>query len=337
VEEPGIRVALIQGSIDTEVKEDPGRAVEVYRHYLDLSLEAVQQFRPQLLVWPETMLRQSMITFAADAALPPRADVTLERFRAWLPEAAEESRDLLAKTVTALGVPTIVGVETVHYGAQRVAYFNSAYLVAADGKIEGRYDKLHPVMFGEYIPLAWAMPWLYRITPLSAGLDAGPGPAAFELGPVRLAPSICYESVLAHLIRGQVQTLRRQGREPDVLVNLTNDGWFLGSSELDMHLACGVFRAIECRKPFLVAANTGFSAWIDADGRVVRQGPRRQPGIVVADVQIDRRRSPYLLYGDIPAGGCLAFAILCAGVGLWARRRDRQAASGRSTGGDRAA
>jgi len=83
--------------------------------------------------------------------------------------------------------------------------------------------------------------------------------------------------VLSHVIRSQINTLAAEGKEPDVLVNLTNDGWFWGSSELDLHLACGVFRAVECRKPFLIAANTGFSAWIDSDGRIQQQGPAAGP------------------------------------------------------------
>ena len=69
--------------------------------------------------------------------------------------------------------------------------------------------------------------------------------------------------------------MKAAGNEPDVLVNLTNDGWFYGSNELDLHMICGVFRAVECRKPFLIAANTGISAWIDSDGRIMQRGPRR--------------------------------------------------------------
>ena len=103
-------------------------------------------------------------------------------------------------------------------------------------------------------------------------------------------------------------------------MNLTNDGWFHGSSELDLHLVCGVFRAIECRKPFLVAANTGFSAWIDSSGHIVRQAGRRTTGWIVADVELDDRRSPYLAYGDVPAGPCLVGCIGLAGCGLAGRR-----------------
>ena len=100
-----------------------------------------------------------------------------------------------------------------------------------------------------------------------------------------------------------------------MLVNLTNDGWFWGSSELDMHLACGVFRAVECRKPFLIAANTGFSAWIDADGRIIEKGPRRSTATLLAEVRIDHRKSWYLYYGDWPAGICLACCCVFAAVG----------------------
>ena len=99
-----------------------------------------------------------------------------------------------------------------------------------------------------------------------------------------------------------------------MLVNLTNDGWFWGSSELDMHLACGVFRAVECRKPLLIAANTGFSAWIDGNGRIVKQGKRREKDVILARVQRDCRQSWYLAHGDLPAGTCLA---ICVGLAFW--------------------
>ena len=141
---------------------------------------------------------------------------------------------------------------------------------------------------------------------------------------VRIAPSICYESVLSHVIRGQVNALAAEGQEPDVLVNLTNDGWFWGSSELDLHLMCGVFRAVECRKPLLIAANTGFSAWIDSDGRIEQQGPRRAKGVIIAEPRLDRyRRSWYLEHGDWFAGVCLAACVLFAAVGLYGRIRRR--------------
>ena len=110
---------------------------------------------------------------------------------------------------------------------------------------------------------------------------------------VRICPSICFENTVPHLIRRQVRDLRAQGTPPDLLVTITNDGWFWGSSLLDLHLACGAFRAIETRLPALIAANTGFSAWIDDCGRIRSQGPRRQEGVVVAEVIPTARSSLY--------------------------------------------
>ena len=126
------------------------------------------------------------------------------------------------------------------------------------------------------------------------------------------------------MIRRQVNALAAEGREPDILVNLTNDGWFWGSSELDLHLICGVFRAVECRKPFLIAANTGFSAWIDSDGRIRRKARDVLRGSSWPNPALDRfRRSWYLEHGDWFAGVCLAACGLFALVGLLGRRRGR--------------
>ncbi len=213
-------------------------------------------------------------------------------------------------------VPMLLGMDTLIYGAAHVDRHNSAVLVSAKGEVEGRYDKMRPIMFGEYIPLGSYFPWLYRLTPLANGLDPGKGPRSLSVGDVRVAPSICFETLLPHFNRGQVADLRAAGTEPDILVNLTNDGWFWGSSELDLHLMCGVFRAVECRKAMAIAANTGFSAVIDADGRILVQGPRRDTDVVVSKVPLDTRRSPYVLVGDLGAGACLTFAMAMRPLGV---------------------
>jgi apolipoprotein N-acyltransferase len=93
-----------------------------------------------------------------------------------------------------------------------------------------------------------------------------------------------------------------------VIVNLTNDGWFWGSSELDMHLVAAIFRAVEVRTPIVIAANTGFSAAIDGCGRLLARGPRRATAPVRAGVQPDGRTSPWLVAGSVAAGLCVAIA-----------------------------
>lgn len=314
---PGPRVALIQGSIDTELKFDPRREAEVHEHYLQWTRRALDAYTDlDLVVWPETMFRSPLVTFEPGAPPPPEWKCSPE-------EAARFSRDYMGSIARGCRTPIVLGVDTIYCGRDRLWRYNSAAYLDREGNLRARYDKVHPVMFGEYVPLADRYPWLAQLTPLRSSLDHGAGPVAFTLGKFRLAPDICYESVLSHLIRSQVNRLAAAGQPPDVLLNLTNDGWFWGSSELDLHLMCGVFRAIECRRPLLIAANTGFSAWIDSNGRIVKQGPRRAPGTLLAEVRLDGRWSPYLAYGDIPAGGCLAACSLLGLVGLWPGLRKR--------------
>ncbi|HEY1786436.1 MAG TPA: apolipoprotein N-acyltransferase [Pirellulales bacterium] len=319
---PGPKVALIQGSIDITMKMDEGQRDQILKQYADLTAEAVARAKDlDLIVWPETMFRGPPPWFVFDRDCQPPA--------AWgvsAHEAENISRGAVQYWTGSFGVPILLGIDTLHVTSADMLHYNSALYFDRRLQPQERYDKVHRVMFGEYVPFADWFPWLYGLTPLPGGLNAGVGPVAIRTttphGPVCFAPNICFESTLSHLIRGQVETLRRQGAEPDVLVNLTNDGWFWGSSELEMHLACGVFRAIECRKPFLIAANTGISAWIDSQGQVVAQGPKRATDVIIATPQLDDRRSPYLAIGDWPAGFCLALCVALAWTG-W-RRRERR-------------
>jgi apolipoprotein N-acyltransferase len=323
---PVARVALIQGSIDTEIKFDPEMRDRVHEHYRILSQEAVDRYGGlDLVVWPETMFRDTLVTFDDDAHMPEDFDGTEEQFHQALQAYSEYLRGEMAELARGLGSAVILGVDRNHCGSRGMEQFNSAVFVGEDGEQLGCYDKIHPVVFGEYVPLVRHFPWLQQIVPVRFSLSAGRRPVGFELPDgLRIVPSICYETVIPHVIRRQVNFLKTAGREPDVLVNLTNDGWFWGSSELDMHLICGVFRAVECRKPLLIAANTGFSAWIDADGRIRAQGPRRATGTILATVGRETRQSWYLLYGDWPAGLCLAGCALVAAIGcftrFWAQR-----------------
>jgi len=327
-----VKIALIQGAIESEVKHDPSKPPAIYDNYMDLSAQAIEKDREvQLIVWPETMYPYPYWLVADDARPADGDEWTVDMLR----NRADGLRDLIARTAQLLGKPMLLGIATVEFGDRAVKGFNSALYVDAAGKPLGRYDKQHRVMFGEYIPLADWFPWLYTMTPLTGGIEAGEraesftmaqSPAKAQAGdrPVRVSPNICYETVLARVIRRQVVELRERGEEPDVLVNLTNDSWFRGSSELDLHLACGVFRAVELRKPLLIAANTGFSALIDQWGWIIQQGPRRAEGVVIADVhKYDLPPSPYLLYGDWLAWSCLAAAVAIGliGTGQWMAAR----------------
>jgi len=335
--QPEARIALIQGSIDSKLKYERDMRGPIFWHYLDLSRDAAARSaglgqKLDLLVWPETMFPLPLLDRAPDARLPDVWRVAEHEGLSdeeVLRRLATESPRLMANVAKELDAALLLGVDRIRLGPTGEETYNSAAYVSRSGALLGHYDKMHLVMFGEYVPFARSIPWLERLTPLPGTAAPGDRPAAFEVGSLRLCPSICYETVLPHVIRRQVTELAAEGREPDVLVNLTNDGWFWGSSELDMHLICGIFRAVECRKPLLIAANTGFSAWIDGDGRVLDQGPRRAPGFILATVGPDPRRSLYLRYGDWFAGLCLWASVALGAVGFpWRRLRPRWAIRG---------
>lgn len=327
--EPGPTIALIQGSVDIEMRHDPGRKDRVIKEYYDLSLKAVEKEpKLDLIVWPETMFLDPIVSFDEGFRLPADAKGTDEEFRKWLVETAENNALSLKRLAQALDVPLLLGINGYHFSADKQDCRNSAVHLSPDGKVLGRYDKMHLVMFGEYVPFADRFPWLQGLTPLPISITPGERPAAFEINDVRIAPNICFETVLPHVIRRQINDLTAEGQEPDILVNLTNDGWFWGSSELDMHLVCGVFRAVESRKPLLIAANTGFSAWIAADGRIEKIGLRRAEEVIISQPQIDRdRTSWYLVHGDWFAGVCLFVCAIFGISGIFKRSREKNAAS----------
>lgn len=338
-----VNAALIQDSFDTIFQFDPQREREIFASYLQLSREAVLQ-RPDLdlIVWPESVYSGTLGELLAEPPLiaPPDASMTDDQFRntvqAWQAAVDEKNRDV-ATSLNALarppaassdGIWLIAGTDSQRFAAGDVERFNSTLLIDPQGNVAARYFKMHLVMFGEYIPFGRLIPWLYQITPITTGFTPGDRPVPFVTPQATIAPSICFESTVPHLIRHQVAALRRQGNSPDLLVNVTNDGWFWGSSVLDHHLACGVFRAIENRLPFLVAANTGLSASIGQDGRIDQLGPRQDRAVLFTRARSVPWTNWYAWWGDIPAGFCLTFCFAVSIVGTAdaiRRRKQRKA------------
>ncbi len=317
-----INAALLQEVVDTEFSSDPMIPINTFQRYAKLARAAARKEpQPDVIVWPESVYTADNGWPTWDANSRPPAEWPPEYdFEATLQNArrvfGNRSADLL------LGIEPrpmmLVGCDSFHYGAEgAIDRYNSAMMLDSDSQVKAKYDKQHPVMFGEYVPFGDHFPFVYQFTPFGSGLTPGREPVAMTVGEVRLAPSICFESTVPHLIRGQVRALQRRGESPDVLVNLTNDGWFWGSSVLDLQHACAVFRAVELRKPMLVAANTGISAHIDGNGRVLAQSPKRAVDTLFVQAAADGRTSPYLLVGDWPAALCAAICLLAATLGLW--------------------
>jgi apolipoprotein N-acyltransferase len=317
-----VRIALIQGNSLADWRFDADKQREIMDEYVGLSHEALTKAKHtgngraiDLMVWPETTFRSGLREFDTNFRLPPGFQHTPDEIAAVGPHD-------LAALAKQLDTPILVGIDRIHFIADAAPAnephyhaYNSAALVDRDGKILGTYDKCHLVMFGEYIPFANWFPFLYDWLPVTGGTEPGDGPKALCIGGVCYSPNTCYETAIPHVIRNQVATLTAQGLPPDVLVNITNDSWYWGSGELDMHLACDVFRAVEARTPLVIAANGGISAWIDAYGRVRAQSPRQKPDMIIADVERSHLDSPYMRYGDWFAGLCLACSVLAGIIG----------------------
>jgi apolipoprotein N-acyltransferase len=343
---PIVRIALVQGNSLADWKLDDARQRQIMDDYVRLSQNALTKARATgdgrpvaLIVWPETMFRVPLYSFDESYQLPPDSVHSKEDFTTAGPKE-------LAGLVAALGTPVLVGIDRIHFeGAENgvrgaaanrqdivdsepetpppASAYNAAVLVDRGGRIVITYDKFHLVMFGEYVPLSRWLPFLKRLSSLTGSVEAGAGPVAMELDGAVYAPNICYETVIPHVIRRQANTLSRDGRRPEILVNVTNDSWYWGSSELEQHLASGVFRAIETRRSLVIAANGGISAWIDHCGRIRAQSAPQQEDVIIADVEKVATASWYMAWGDWFAGACLLGCIVLAAVGWLARRQTR--------------
>jgi apolipoprotein N-acyltransferase len=263
---------------------------------------------------------------------PPREGIDKQALAATERNLAAQAKELGAAMLLGIDRLNLVradqpGLHISNDVPYRIQPFNSSACVDRTGRLLGTYDKMHLLPFGEYVPLIGWFPFLQRFSPITGFAAAGRNAAAFELDGVTYAPNICYETVLPHVIRGQVVELIDRSQWPDVLVNLTNDAWYEGSAELEMHLASGVFRAVEMRTPLLIAANRGLTAHIDHRGRVIAVTQRNQPAYLLADVELPSRSglypTRYVAYGDWLSLTCLLCCVVLAITGWRARKKDR--------------
>ena len=166
--------------------------------------------------------------------------------------------------------------------------YNSAFIVDASGRIVGRYDKIHLVPFGEYIPFQNLLTFAHKLTGRVSSFTRGSDHKVFLLdtqngGRHRYGVFICYEAVFAD----EVRQFARNGAE--VLVNISDDGWYGDTSAPWQHLNMARMRAIENRRWLLRDTNTGVTAAIDPYGRVRQSIPRHQVDALAGGVRFPRR------------------------------------------------
>lgn len=141
-------------------------------------------------------------------------------------------------------------------------YFNSAFFLDRDGKETGRYDKIHLVPFGEYVPLQRLLFFSRTISKDVGNFHPGESVVAVDAGGNRMSALICFEAVFPELSR----SFLRAGSQ--LIINLTNDGWYGDTSAPHQHLAMARWRAVEGRRYLLRAANSGVSAIVAPSGRI---------------------------------------------------------------------
>ena len=226
----------------------------------------------------------------------------------WLLEQAYLALDDVARA--AGDAPVILGVQ--RRDGRR--YYNSLAVIGPNGDPTAIYDKHHIVPFGEYMPLG-ELAARFGIHGLAAseggGYSLGSGPALVDVPGVGLAlPLICYEGIFA-------EEVNAPSKRPRLLVLITNDAWFGDWAGPAQHLAQARLRAIEQGLPLVRAANTGISAMIDPQGRIVADLALNTQGVIDAPLPDARPPTLYSRAGDWPAG-LLLLGLLAALVG---RRR----------------
>lgn len=334
----GPTVALIQGNLPQDVKNLHGD--EMVQHFETLADEAVkadaQGKKPDLVIWPETSFalhwfeaspNSSIEKLVPSSGLPPK-ETTFLRNRNF-------ARELIRSKALEWPVPTLYGLNSYQWEADGSIWrYNTALFVDRHGVPTGRYDKIHLVPLGEYVPFEKTFPFLKAFTPY----DTTPGEETYSCRPgdkwtrfplpvgertYQFACLICYEDTDASLARHYV----RPGSEPiDFFVNISNDGWFDGTAEHEQHLAIARFRCIESRRSMVRAVNMGISAIIDSEGRVIAlpgetwSKSKKVEGIVRGKVPLDTRTTLYGRFGDwLPLTAW--FVILATFVRGFVRRK----------------
>jgi apolipoprotein N-acyltransferase len=329
----GPKVAAIQATIPQADKmADAGG---LFDKYDDLCQKAAAS-GVDLIVWPETCYPHGWWTIApnlAPATVPQEMTEAVRVHRGFLKLLASGKVDGFVPNPK-LAVPppwktnVLLGTNGYEWDGKRTVPTNTALLVNADGDAVGRYDKMHLVPFGEYVPFRETMPWLQNFTPYKDDYSCRPGESytRFEFKArdrtFTFGCLICYEDSDPYLARQYVAD-----KPVDFLVNISNDGWFDGTEEHEQHLAICLFRAVEARRSVVRAVNMGISAVIDPDGRVVAlpgetwAKSKKTDGIVTAIVPLDARESVYAKVGDWVPAGCWVLLTVGHFAGVRQRRR----------------
>jgi len=263
-----VRVAIVQGSIDQSIKWNPAYQEKSVQIYGTLTLQS-RPFGPDLVVWPET----AVPFFFQDGE--PLARRVLD-------------------TAREVGAYIIFGSPAYRRERGSVSFLNRAYLASPTAEIIGSYDKVHLVPFGEYVPMKRFLPFVQRLVVSVGDFLAGEKVAPLNFPKAAAGVLICFESIFPELGRA----MTKQGAT--LLVNLTNDAWYGMSSAPFQHFSMAVFRAVENRRPMVRAANTGISAFILPNGKIMEQSGLFTEALLTKEIPLPGPAlTLYTRYGDL--------------------------------------
>jgi apolipoprotein N-acyltransferase len=278
-------VLVVQPNIDSEAQFTAESVAELERNLAVLS-RAPGTALPGagLIVWPEA---------------PAPFYLASEMFRAYMGGIARAAHEYFL--LGALGQ------------AADGAPLNSAVMVTPDGTLEDRYDKMYLVPFGEFVPPVFG--WVNRISHEAGDFEPGKRVVTFPMvGPNgdghTVGAFICYESAFPDLVR----QFTHAGAQ--VLINISNDGYFGTSAAREQHLSLVRMRAAENRRWILRATNDGITAVVDPAGRVTERLPILRQMSATMRVSYETALTPYVRFGDWFSWSCLAIGVLGALAGM---------------------
>lgn len=272
-----IRIGMVQGNIPQDQKWDSealARNLAIYKKFTN----EIKKSRADLIIWPESSFPYVLSV----------NDNVLDLNRIGLSSFAEGGAWLLFGALASKKTP-------------ESSLYNSAFLIDNLGNIKGRYDKVHLVPFGEYVPFKKFLFFAKKIVAPVGNFKFGDIDRKIQTDKYQIGTLICYEDVFPAIARRHTQN------GANILINMTNDAWYGWTAAAYQHLYKSIFRAVENRRFVLRATNTGVSAVINPLGRVEIKSKLFVPGVMISDVDLRKGETIYDIIGNM-------FAYICAGL-----------------------
>ncbi len=271
---PTMTVSLVQGNIEQDKKWDERYQDETMSAYERLTARVAPD-RPDLVVWPEAATPYFFLVEK------PQTERLLKMI----------TRD---KLTLLFGAPAVADVRS-----NDLLFQNSAYIIGPDGAVLGRYNKMHLVPFGEYVPFRKALFFIHKLVDFVGDFTPGRHPVVISTAAGRVGIVICFEAVFPDLVRQFVLN------GADLMTTITNDAWFGTTAAPYEHFNMAVFRSVENRVSLVRVANTGISGYVEPTGRVHDTTPLFEEATRTSRVALRTRLSVYTRFGDVFAVGCV--------------------------------